>query len=850
MAEDDDIVIPSFGKKKTKTSTGIVIPKFDDEPEEESSGILGKVKDIWNKANTPLVDVSPTMRKAMDETEKEHPYIGKVGNFLADTMISGSSPVSLGLEAATLGALKVPALSKVGKVVGAGALAHGGIGAVQALRKGDYPGALAGGLEAGIGGLGLRGGKAHLEAKIPGEAMEVKPPVFEQRKPLALPPSSLETKPSFISGPEGTSRAPMDAMSIDRGPQIPEANLRNIGAGVKTITRPEGLPVIDAEVIADAVKPIAPTKSPKEAVSEWANGRRAAHQYGRNAATDFKELTDPSLIDKYQKGDRSGQLADVETHLENLRQAEVKAGVLPEDAKKANYLRQYWEDPPEKVDQIFAGIISQNPNFAKESVFKSYAQGRAAGLTPKFETLPEILEARTADSVRAIKNKQFYDYLKDSGKLKAGVSIPDTQDIDKLGKIFRDPESPETKKLITYMGNYLGDSSPLVKKVADATSLTKNMYLGGGVPNTKYNMHGWNTMKSDSKLRGFGNGMKEFFTDPTGKTAEKMWDDKGNRDTLAKLMEHGYTYHPVSDSGHEVSQVFGKVASKIIEKGQDLFEKPLFDKALPATKFKGAKYALDKLTASGMSEEEAIKHAAQIANEFYGGINKVLRNKTDQNLARIFALAPDWLESRVKLAMHDWKGMAKTVTGQGSAKDKIYAKSFARGAGIAGVGAVGAAQLGRNDKPQDVTNIPMGKDAKGKSRLLDVLGTADEAMRLPIQIPLRAMQGNPMSALDMLGNNKMSLPAKGAMHLLTGKDDLGNSIRGKDKYGKQIDATTSMRKHIGEVAAPFVYQGAQGFYDFVTGNASGEEATSKALELPIKYEQGAKQKKSGLGRLK
>jgi hypothetical protein len=681
----------------------------------------------------------------------------------------------------------------------------------------------------------------------------VKPPVIEPSvERVAEPPVIDENaRPSYVGAIQPGEPVLPSAINRPARPAAPGRTTRDMLKGIPPKqAAPQGgassvAPIIDAEIVK---KPIKPTVSTKQAVQDWANGRKAANQYGRNAADEFRDLDDPTLIDKYQAGDRSGRLTEVQDHLDQLRQNEVLAGVLPEDAVKANYLRQYWEQTPEQVDKIFAGLIAKTPAFAKESVFQSYRQGIAAGLTPKFQTLPEILEARTADSVRAIKNKQFYDYLQNSGKVKPGVTIPNTQDIDKISRMFKDPADKESKELIRYISNYLGDSSGPIKKTADVVSLTKNIYLGGGGPGTKYNMHGINTAKSDSKLRGFITGIKEFVTDPTGNKALEFVNSKESKARIAKLMEYGYQYHPVEDMGHAVSQPLGPAIGSIVEAGQNIFEKPLFERSLPAMKLKGANYAFDKLTKAGVPEEDAYRQAAKIANEFYGGMDKSIRNKSGQDAARIVALAPDWLESRVKLAANDWKGAAKTIVGKGTPADVMHAKSLARGAAMAGAGAVGSAYgYGSLTKPQDVTNIPIGTDAKGKQRVLDVLGTADEAMRLPIQLPLRASQGDPMAFLKMYGENKMSQPAKTIMHLAQGRDEFGRPFSGKNISGAQ-----SFRNNLYEASRPFMYQGVQGFIDYMNDRSSAEEAASQGLELPLKYETKPKTglRLGGLGSLK
>jgi hypothetical protein len=636
---------------------------------------------------------------------------------------------------------------------------------------------------------------------------------------------------------------------ISRLRPVPEAPVnpnRNMGAGVKTITDPSGAAARKilkdvAPTKAEAPLPsiAAPDADPKTVVKSWANGREAAHQFGINASKDFAELSDPKLIQRFQAGDRTGKLAEVQKHFDTLLEAEKAAGVIDKDVYKNNYLRHYWQESPADVDKIFAKIVAKNPAFSKQSVFQNYAEGIAAGLHPKYSTLPEIIGARTAESVRAIKNKQMYNWLERSGLMRKGATIPDTLDVDKIRKIFINPDEQRSAKLIKYMQNYLGDSSPVMKAAGDAGSITKNIYLGGGIPWTKYNMHAWNIARSDMKLRGIIPAAKDFLSDPTGRKAVQIFDDKGSRDFMAKLMEHGYQYHAVADAGKAVQptgkNIVSRFGAKALDTEQKVFEAPLFERALPALKLKASKGVYANLVASGMKEEEALKATADIANEFYGGMNKVVRDKSGQDAMRAILLAPDWLESRVKLALNDWKGTAKTIAGKGSAVDKLHAKSFVRGSIATGIGGLASYQgSNRLRNPNNVVAIPAGQSGN-KDRNVDILGSADEGQRIPLQVPLRMYQGNPAAALDLLVGNRLSQPLNSAINTVKNIDQFGNPLRNKDRYGRPISFARGSLNTAEQMSKPFQPQLAQGLINLAKGDSGLEEALAQGAELPIRY---------------
>lgn len=611
---------------------------------------------------------------------------------------------------------------------------------------------------------------------------------------------------------------------------------RNMGAGVKTITNPSGRAAqkILADVKPVNATPIAANLTPKEAVKNWTNGRNAAEIHANNARKQFANLSDPKLIDQFQAGVRTPELNKVQQYLDSLFNQEQKAGLLGDEKYRENYLRQYWDNTPEEIAKAYdkQGINFKNPSFGKQRFFETYQQGIAAGLKPKYNNIADIVAARTAESKVALKNKEFFDYLKATKQLKSGdVGEP-------TNWIFQGNNADELAK---YTKNYLGKGWEGTKKVADISSASKNIQLAGGIPGTKYNIHGWNTMWSDAKLRGYMPAFKEFLTDPTGKKALAEFEGTANQSLLAKAVENGYVHHPVEDASTRINPFGDNAISRGIKKGEDLFEKPLFERALPALKFKGFKEVYGKLIAGGMEDSAAMKKASETANIFYGGINKSIRNKNGQDLARIIALAPDWLESRARLALNEWKGTAKTVVGKGNNVDKLYAKSFARGAAKTGALIGASAYLGnKSDRPQDVAALPAGSTSTGRERNVDLIGTSDEGNRLPVQAVLRAIQGNPLDLIDLEGKNKLSGLARAMGNVVLNSDAFGHPIRGNDEYGKHIPAGVQLAKHANEVSKPFQPQTLQALIALAQGYGSPEEIATQGAELPLRYNSPSK----------
>lgn len=124
------------------------------------------VRPVWSAATTPIVNLrSGKMGEATEQFAAEHPIIGRVGNFAADLLSSLSSPINLGMAAATGGASMaaragLPAvakgLSRGSRALSAPVAAEG----VLNLATGEtLPEQVAGGFETAFGLAGVRGPK-------------------------------------------------------------------------------------------------------------------------------------------------------------------------------------------------------------------------------------------------------------------------------------------------------------------------------------------------------------------------------------------------------------------------------------------------------------------------------------------------------------------------------------------------------------------------------------------------------------------------------------------------------------------------------------------------------------------
>jgi len=496
-----------------------------------------------------------------------------------------------------------------------------------------------------------------------------------------------------------------------------------------------------------------------------------------------------------------------------------------------------------------AEAVRDNPAKAKELVDKAKDTLKTMGIkAPKLEGMtPEQVGDFILKSKIKIANIRFNDWLKDSGYMGKG------------GKI--DTSTPIGKNLAKWKANHLMPAKEWAKHIGDFHAWTKNIYLAGGIPGTPINIHGANIAMSDIAARGFGKGIKSalegVFRPSVDKAVLKQY-----KHLIPEAIENGFTWHNIEDkaasgasgsikglkqqavtSGHSPEFVKnlaekvpgGSTALKGLEYAQGKLENPLFQRYLPARKLKFLAEKVEELQKRGMGRKEAMQKAATMSNDFYGGVEKVLRDRTGQNLVKAVALAPDWFESRMTLAAKQ----LKSVVG---AEDRTYSKALARSVGmrltreaaiILGGGKVAEQWL--KDKPSELTDIPAGTTSKGRKRSIPTLGTSNELLRLGEEGLAKTYREQNPGVLFDVAKNRLSQPLQSAIQLAYGQDEFGNPIRGRSKFGKKIKLGKSAYEHLKIGTRPFQPQIGQSLVDYAEGNIDLEEALVKGAELPVQY---------------
>jgi hypothetical protein len=255
-----------------------------------------------------------------------------------------------------------------------------------------------------------------------------------------------------------------------------------------------------------------------------------------------------------------------------------------------------------------------------------------------------------------------------------------------------------------------------------------------------------------------------------------------------------------------------------------------------------------KLVAKGVEHEEAMRQAAGLSNEMFGGINieQIARNKDFQNFLRSTFLASDWMESNVRLGV----GLARNVTpGVRSGLTKGQKMVYTRMTRNLLLSLIVMSVLNKltsdkwpweNDRGNEF-NIDTGLySSSGQKIYIRPYGTAMDFMRLPFEIAKAAISGDFSKTASTI-RNRFSTPLSFALGYFTDRDYAGRPIgwRGIDVYGNQMPLT----QRLGGIANEFLGLGLPSFVktpiDYITGRVSKEEAMTRAAELPVRYSGGA-----------
>jgi hypothetical protein len=631
---------------------------------------------------------------------------------------------------------------------------------------------------------------------------------------------------------------------------------------------PENLVQSDEQAVKDAeVKTLSGTgtginsldKDTRGLYENWVNARSTSNKAisGKMVAQQFESLRGQGMdaVHAFQSGDRTGPLADLQKANDDLLSKEQAAGI--DVGKRDNYLYQQWANTPEEIDKAWARYVGENPGravnlnpgFTKEATFPDYKTGEALGLTPKYNNVPDIMNARVRASEQALADRKFVDQLMKRNLIQPGSKVGKgwtTLDPDRF------PGAPFTKsvkaptRLAELINGYLkppeGAGAKLLQTTARAATTLKSIVLTSGIaPGTAINMHGFNELAATvpevfNQPSLFGNALKYMFYP---KSAGNFITENLSLAKEAALsgVQLGGEEMEINSLKEQLAPkgVLGKIGGTL-SKGREIlynsFAKPLFEEMIPALKMQMYAANKESFIEKGMSEADSAKAAADRANKTFGGLNlaSMGRDKNLQNLLKTFTLAPDYWEARMGYTGSAIKGLFT----KGAVASKY------RAAALTIAGAYIAMNIANKEKtghwmfendPGHSMDVLLGQDSKGKDIYFRPFGTTLDLIRLPMDLAQGIVQNGDASGIANDLRNRVSAIAQPFVTLASNSDAFGNKIFGPatpaDPPAKQWGA------FIGSL--PFVPSNISSITGLANPGESTAQSVSQAAGIPLRF---------------
>jgi hypothetical protein len=387
------------------------------------------------------------------------------------------------------------------------------------------------------------------------------------------------------------------------------------------------------------------------------------------------------------------------------------------------------------------------------------------------------------------------------------------------------------------------EKSDLLQKLADVSSGLKRSIMSVGIPGTGISPHGISEIARAGLGSDFGKDTPKAIKYAI-KPSEAVKSLERNKSQIERLTG-GTKENPTSgllkisaiEGTGEVDPNASKVWKTVREAHRSMFEKPLFEKMIPALKVEKALELEAYYKRKGIKPEEALQRATKDANNLFGGLDTEGRSTTTKQIAQVTLFAPDWLESQGRIA----KGAAEGLLNPKDPRGKMYRNIMLNYAALTGVKYAADLAIGskRNEKDLGhsldvkVGDTEKNESGKTKSRYVRPEGNAGDFIRFPIDVA-EAIQNDP-GKLPQIIESRMAPLARAVSHVVLNRDSFGNPLYGKDKYGKPIDSSKAignlMTETIGNVTPAIV----KSVLDYSKGKSSPEEIGMKAVGLPVSY---------------
>ena len=623
----------------------------------------------------------------------------------------------------------------------------------------------------------------------------------------------------------------------------------------KLVKNELGQPVLDAkgEKVYEIVKRKVtdPTQFP-EVFKKWTGDRKASDIESLNARKQFENLDDKPLFEMNSQGDRVVNDTNFTAAIKAAKPYfDEKYAQLIGSGKKLgfreDYIPQMWDNKANEIDAVFgpqSARLSLRKGFEFERILENYKMGLDKGLKPKFDKISDLVHFYDAQAGKAVADKNFFEYLKNSGlistkQVKGREPLPESLFPIKRGEkgdVAHWNATPEVHDAIT---RFLAPDDP--NTLQRIGRQLKTSALSAGLPGTGINFHGFslaarNALFSPDKYTTFVDSIKSLAKPRIGaeyieKNMARM--PEAARDGLILGTEHvKYRGGAAPDKGSS------GVLDKFLGWTEKTFEDPLFQKILPAMKME--KYDLLKadLIAKGMAPDLAGKTAATHANQIFGTVDfksMVANDKFDKTMKSLldkngsWFLAPQWLASQGYIA----RDMAKALGNPNDPKGRIYheaAKNLASVYTQANIAnkVLSGHWMGENDQGKFFEIDTGQKDSEGKKIYIVPFGTGVDFARIPVEIATKIVEGDSQGLGNIVKSRLGPVQSIGL-----------SAITGQNWRGKKLEGPADYAGLAKDYAPPY----AKALINYGSGDQSALQSVTEGFELPVRFRKPEKKKR-------
>lgn len=582
--------------------------------------------------------------------------------------------------------------------------------------------------------------------------------------------------------------------------------------------------------------------------------------------TDVEGMVGKTIADAGEKPqvvsgnpDRTGPFRSIEKILAKWLEEEQAAGVPVHE--KPGYLPLYLADERDTGPALGGKQVGLRPGFTMARQFDTYADAVAAGKTPLYDNMYDVVKARATAHFKAMADAKFFN----TGVARGWV-VPKSAIAEELQGHFRDFDSERFPSRRAAYGNvvyngvyaspesvaekvntYLRDPNKFLHTIAEMVNAAKGSVMSVGVPGTAINPHLFNILPREvltDLAISPKTAPREFlkFAYYTLRPSAARAYIEANLERAMPLFRNGMSFSAEGmdmrelDAGTGVLGSLGPKAKEISKIVHEWFGGNMFGGLLPARKIYNGLRVMDAYKARGMTEDEAAQQAADDMSTMYGGINTEAlgRSKDWQNFLRATIFAPDYAETNVRLGARVGKGMINP----GSKGFNLYGKFgyWLTGAYIA-ANLLNYENSGKwmfQNDPTHAFDIAAGKDSKGKTRYIKPFGTGVDFLRFPAQFALALVEGKGDEAVSSI-RDRLSTFTGPLLSLISNTDYRGDPIFGPDKYGNaqgpEKEAVNLFNNTIGSELPGSV----DALTSYFSGGQSGEQTIANIAGLPLGY---------------